>query len=148
MLFYNGTMLTLDLNWNNVGVNGACKISKCLESNENLQELDLAWNGIGRHRETAAAIASMLASNHILRHLDLSHNSMDEGMCMQIGAGLAQNQTLLGIHMIGNQCSIDALGFIKPSRKPTSLAAMHLYNRTLNSPRSRRAERTFSNCWI
>ena len=34
---------------------------------------------------------------------------------MAIGEGLRQNHTVLGIHMLGNEAIVDALGFVQPS---------------------------------
>jgi hypothetical protein len=35
-----------------------------------------------------------------------------EEICKKIGKGLTKNQTLYGLHMAGNCCSVDGLGFI------------------------------------
>jgi len=52
--------------------------------------------------------------------------------------GLKENHTLLGIHMVGNEATTDALGFIVPSRSEGKLqdAKAHVFTRIKSkSPR-------------
>ena len=46
-------------------------------------------------------------------HLDFSHNNLGKEECNLMNKGLKMNQTVLGIHMIGNKLDTDAKGFIK-----------------------------------
>jgi hypothetical protein len=41
---------------------------------------------------------------------------------------LKENQTLLGIHMMGNEAIVDEQGFVKPD-KNIDVAATHIYSR-------------------
>lgn len=43
-------------------------------------------------------------NNKVLRHVDLSYNSMDTKECEIFGATIHENHTLWGLHMIGNSC--------------------------------------------
>ena len=54
------------------------------------------------------------AINQNLIHLDLSHNNIDCRELTEMKKGLDQNHTLLGLHLAGNEGSVDALGFINP----------------------------------
>lgn len=53
----------------------------------------------------------------ILRHLDLSYNSMDKNECEIFGKLIENNHTLWGLHMMGNECVVDSLGFIRAGVK-------------------------------
>ena len=54
------------------------------------------------------------AINQNLIHLDLSHNTLDSRELAEMKIGLDQNHTLLGLHLAGNEGTVDALGFIIP----------------------------------
>jgi hypothetical protein len=49
----------------------------------------------------------------ILRHVDLSYNSMDKNECIKFGELIHDNHTLWGLHMMGNECLIDSMGFVR-----------------------------------
>ena len=53
-----------------------------------------------------------LKINTTLVHLDLSNNLFTEETCKLIGKRLLKNNTLFGLHMVGNCCSMDSQGFI------------------------------------
>lgn len=46
--------------------------------------------------------------------MDMSHNNFDSRELDIMEVGLKDNHSILGIHMIGNECEINALGFMKP----------------------------------
>ena len=52
--------------------------------------------------------------NQALIHLDLSHNNIDCRELTEMKKGLDQNHSLLGLHLAGNEGTVDALGFINP----------------------------------
>jgi Ran GTPase-activating protein (RanGAP) involved in mRNA processing and transport len=70
---------TLDLSWNDVGVQGAAMIATALASNYTIKKLDLSACGLtdigGQH------IASALGVNSTLTDLNLSHNSIMSSSC-------------------------------------------------------------------
>lgn len=53
----------------------------------------------------------------ILRHLDISYNSMDMLECEKFGEAIRENHTLWGLHMMGNECVVDSMGFVRPGLK-------------------------------
>lgn len=55
-------------------------------------------------------------SNTSIVHIDFSNNSFSAHEVEVIAEGLKENHTILGIHMIGNEASVDALGFVAPER--------------------------------
>ena len=78
---------------------------------------------MGLHEDSndcAKAIGEMLESNQTLIHLDLSNNNFNEHQCFLIGNFMQSNNTLLGIHMEGNQATVDIRGFIKPNSENIS----------------------------
>lgn len=63
---------------------------------------------------TAEAWSGAFLENRSLLHLDLSHNGFDARELEIMKGGLEDNHILLGLHLEGNEGSIDALGFIQP----------------------------------
>lgn len=56
-------------------------------------------------------------NNGIIRHVDLSYNSMDEKECEIFASVIHDNHTLWGLHMIGNSCILDSMGFVRSGLK-------------------------------
>ena len=54
-----------------------------------------------------------------LRHVDISYNSLDKAECDKLGEGIKDNHSLWGLHMMGNECLIDSLGYIRTAYKNT-----------------------------
>ena len=69
-----------------------------------------------------------MAENKGVLHLDLSFNSLQEEDIRIIGEELKHNQTLLGIHLMGNEAKIDEQGFVIPE-KNIDMASTHVYSR-------------------
>lgn len=49
-----------------------------------------------------------------LRHLDLSRCDLTAGHCRILSEGLEANQSLLGLHVSGNEAHVDGEGFLVP----------------------------------
>ncbi len=47
-----------------------------------------------------------------LTHLDFSNACLGLPECTLLGAALARNHTIMGLHMAGNKCSVNPRGFI------------------------------------
>lgn len=54
------------------------------------------------------------ATNQTLLHVDFSNNDFAAPEIEVIAEGLKENHTILGIHMIGNEATTDAQGFVTP----------------------------------
>lgn len=98
-------------------------IGDSLGDNLGIRVLDLSWNSFGSDKiEYLDDVGKRIGNginNDILLHLDLSYNMMSEKACMDLGDCLKENHTLLGIHVTGNACEIDGMGFIsKQLKKP------------------------------
>ena len=82
-----------------------------------LKYLDLSWNKIGQAISKKGDLASALGEAlryDCLRHLDLSYNEITLTECMLFGQVLKSNTYLFGFHVIGNECWIDDMGFVRP----------------------------------
>jgi len=66
-----------------------------------------------------------------LIHVDFSNNDFAAPEIEIIAEGLKENHTILGIHMIGNEATTDALGFVAPSRAEGKLqdGKAHVFSR-------------------
>ena len=117
MVQYNGVIRRLDLHWNKLKPPGVLRLIEGLKLNDGLQEVDLSWNSLaqGDNKETALAISNWMRHDDHLRHLDLSFNYLTAEMWSDINLGLNENHTLVGLHVSGNYCQIDARGFVTPS---------------------------------
>lgn len=93
---------------------------------------------------TADAWKDMFLNNKSLIHLDFSCNGFDAReveimgkvlltliSLLYIAEGLKENHTILGIHMLGNEATTDAMGFIVPCRSPDKLedGKCHVFTR-------------------
>ncbi|CAE8628737.1 unnamed protein product [Polarella glacialis] len=132
----SGTLRCLDLNWNQFQGEGAQALLTGVYDNNTthgargaeagLRRLSLAWNrlGSGRHpsavgkKQSSSRCARILASIFqdctVLFHLDLSYNGFDSDDCAILSQGLVSNRTLFGLHLVGNEATMDDLGFIVP----------------------------------
>jgi len=45
-----------------------------------------------------------------LIHLDLSHNNIGSNELNELSNNLKDNHTLVGLHLTGNECTIDGMG--------------------------------------
>ena len=79
-----------------------------------MRMLDLSFNqlGVKRNGQFGLKMGETCNSGY-LTHLDLSYNSLDEAECKVFGDLLKENHTLWGIHMMGNDCTVDSMGFIR-----------------------------------
>lgn len=57
-----------------------------------------------------------LRRNIQLVHLDMSFNSFKKADMQFIGEAMSKNHKILGLHLMGNEASVDELGFISPEQ--------------------------------
>ena len=126
MLTMNAKLAIFFLHWNKILSRGAVLLSASLQKNNTLQIFDFSFNNIGvaNNHESAIALSQAFSNNNSLIHLDLSGVNFDmkdiefiskvARESQHADEGLIQNHSILGIHMIGNKGTIDALGFVKP----------------------------------
>ena len=149
LLTTNTTLKRLDLHWNTIGGETAVGLFNGLSENIYLEELDLSWNslGSGGSGEICRAICRCFGENERIKHMDLSYNYLSYEECLELSQGIKVNHTILGIHMVGNNCEVDSQGFLHPIlSKPKDMEA-HTLSRML-SPRSSVKLLLPSNCWL
>lgn len=94
-----------------------------------------------------------------LIHLDISHNNLSTTDAKFISEEIKDNHTILGIHVDGNEMTIDGLGFISPlesdKKEPNYFANSQIfyelgkdYNLTKTNVDTVRKIRSKNNCWI
>ena len=178
----NATLEVLDLAWNNFGRRdrehlggaageaggeegaGAGATAAAAAGGE---EAAAAGGGaaVGHAAEytgAAAALAAALGAKECaLRHADLSCNRLGVAACALLSAGLSGNRRLAGLHLDGNDCVLDARGFVHPCVQATHLASVdHTAHARILDPHlqagggraaAQRARRTPTHagmCWI
>jgi Ca2+-binding EF-hand superfamily protein len=106
--------------WNKLSGDGATMVAQGLSDNSSIDTFDMSWNSFGSRQpigfsEAAIWIAQALKSKlSKLTHLDISHCKLGYDDCKIIAEGIRNNHSLLGIHVDGNQCVIDAKGVLHP----------------------------------
>jgi hypothetical protein len=149
MLDYNRYLEKLDLHWNSLRGNGAVALFEGLAENISLLELDISWNGLGRDNlsKTVTKMNDCFIKNNTLRHIDLSNNRFSTEESEILSRGIMQNHTVCGIHVEGNNCKVDAMGYLLSDKVCTQEDAAHYSERFIAS-KSRRRPKIPRNCWI
>jgi len=114
----------LDVHWNRIAGDSACDLVRGLLENGhaggNLGNVNLSFNPIGRGggEQACKLLAQVFCENTTLHHLDLCKcdlQSYPSRQCEILAEGLKENTTILGIHLGGNQATVNARGFIVPA---------------------------------
>ncbi|CAE8654855.1 unnamed protein product [Polarella glacialis] len=90
-----------------------------------LADVDIAWNSLSSQDSMLAAlvIANVFRESATLYHCDLSYCGMDSRCCAVIGDGLRDNNSLYGLHIVGNEAVVDADGFLTTPEAASLLQA-------------------------
>lgn len=142
-----------------------------LYNNAEIEEMKESFGGDSRKRKIEKAKVSQFAlelgelfkqETVILMHLDISHNNLNIDDCIYISKTVVFNHTILGIHLDGNEMTIDELGFITPISKQANkedyYASSQIYYDMVGFGRNMvdykanntniRNIKTKNNCWI
>ena len=95
--------------------------------------------------DSAQAWSDAFLDNHTLIHLDFSHNNFDSSELSIISQGLNENRTIYGLHIQGNEGTLDAKGFIIPEAHQ-DLAAGVRFTRIRDYQQG--ITKANGNCWI
>ena len=111
----------LFLHMNKFQGKGGLQIANTLRENRNLEVFDISFNNIGGGAKTkdqqrrkelgqkyATAWAECFRRNTTMIHVDISHNNLRLNQMEIIAEGLRPNNTILGIHLKGNEGEVDA----------------------------------------
>jgi Ran GTPase-activating protein (RanGAP) involved in mRNA processing and transport len=109
---------TLKVSWNKIKSKGAIAIAEALKDNQRIVLFDGSFNlfGVKRNGEFGLKMGEAI-NKGILRHLDISYNSLDKNECQKLADTIVDNHSLWGLHIMGNDCVLDSLGFIRTNFK-------------------------------
>lgn len=138
------TLKKLDLHWNLFKGQEGVFVFEGLGLNDTLKGVDLSWNSIGSEMCTVEALCWFLASESMIEHLDISHNRISFDSGITLGNALKNNRTILGLHVEGNYCNIDHLGFLCPLKEICVSPTLQKSARILRTPRRINDHK----CWI
>lgn len=125
----SSTLKVLDLAWNALHgeaaealLEGIYDNNKAADARESggLRRLGIAWNRLGskatnsQTTRSAKLLCSIFEDCKAMFHMDLSYNGFGAEDCAVMAAGLAKNHTLFGLHLVGNEATVDDFGFIVP----------------------------------
>lgn len=112
----------LDLHWNELRGPGALALLASVEYKRGkFYRLDLSWNALGKPsrgtcaRQVCDQLGLVFQNNTTLFHLDVSFNHIQAQDAKELPQKLEQNHTLFGLHIVGNEFTIDDLGFVQPA---------------------------------
>ena len=91
-----------------------------------------------------------------LVHIDLSDTSMDANECKIFGETIKENHTLWGLHMMGNDCYVNSMGFVRNDIKSKTQSRDVLHKNLTdgvgflsNIKKNRDAKiNSYQNCWV
>ncbi|OQS07351.1 hypothetical protein THRCLA_00637 [Thraustotheca clavata] len=112
-LKHNTTIITLNLEWNCVGVleHGIEALAEALAMNSTLTQLDLRNNSIGP--DGATILATGLKRNRTLQELDLRWNEIGSVGGHALAEMLQVNRSLVRMHLMGNDVSMATIEVIE-----------------------------------
>lgn len=120
------SLRALSVAWNRIHGKGAAALLQGAAESNSLCTLDLSFNHVGSAATAGSlgvrALSDLFARSITLTHLDVSHCGLAEGDGPALAQGLAQNDTLIGLHVAGNAVAVDARGFLIPR----SALSLHL----------------------
>ncbi|OMJ79651.1 hypothetical protein SteCoe_20271 [Stentor coeruleus] len=138
------TLKKLDLHWNLFKGQEGVLVFEGLGHNDTLKAVDLSWNSIGSEICTIEALCWFLTSESMIEHLDISHNRISFDSGIALGNALKNNRTIIGLHVEGNYCTIDHLGFVFPLKEICISPTLQKSARILRTPRRINDHK----CWI
>ena len=111
-------LLTVKVSWNKIKSKGGIAIAEALKENQRVVVFDGSFNLFGVKRNGEFGLKMGEAVNKgVLRHLDISYNSMDKLECEKFAETIHDNHSLWGLHIMGNECVLDSMGFVRTTFK-------------------------------
>ena len=112
-LVLNYHMRTVNLSWNKIKGKGGIVLAEAIREAQRIVFFDGSFNLFGfKHNGDFGRKMGEACNKGILRHLDISYNSLDKNECKAFGDAIHDNHTLWGLHMMGNDCFVDSGGFV------------------------------------
>ena len=123
----NNTLHTLDLSYNKICPEGAKEIAEVLEKNNTIHTLDLRDNDIGY--KGAKYLAKALKKNNTLHTLDLKFNKICLEGAKEIAEALKKNNTLHTLDLSSNKICLEGAKYLAEAlKKNNTLHTLNLYN--------------------
>ena len=112
LLNANQKLQELYVSWNKIQGQGAAELLQAVGKHTALRVLDISWNSLGSRMSSVAVtfLSEALCTSISLRHIDFSNNQLRKADCVLLAESLEMNQTLPGIHVMGNEGYIDPKG--------------------------------------
>ena len=111
-----GTLLELNLSWNNLRGEVAEKLILAMKENYTVKRLDLSYNlfGLSTPEMPSAAlkISDLLQENVVIEELNLSNNLIDGKVAFWIAHGLQSNTSLKSFEINGNPIGSSGIKFL------------------------------------
>lgn len=138
------TLKKFDLHWNLFKGQEGVLLLEGLQHNDTLKAVDLSWNSLGCEMCTIESLCLLLASDCPIEHFDLSHNRISADSALALSSALKYNRILLGLHLEGNYCAVDHMGFIYPMDQIEVSPSLQKSARIIRTPGRINDNR----CWV
>jgi len=110
-----GQLWRVDLSWNRIGVRCNKVAHKgSSKGKDHGGTRECRCEACTATTKAIATLGTVFAEDSVLFHIDLSYNSLKARDCALLAERLRLNHTLFGLHIIGNEASMDDVGFIVP----------------------------------
>lgn len=120
---------TVKIGWNKIKTKGGIALADAIKESQKILFFEASFNAFGFRRDGEfGKRMGEACNNKVLRHLDISYNSMDQRECEVFAETIHDNHSLWGLHMMGNECLVDSMGFVKPGHKNTKQSRDILYS--------------------
>lgn len=121
------TLISLDLSWNSFVSSETTLLNSSRKKSMNIDDK------ADEQCEGSKSLSRLFEFNISLTHVNLSYNRLTVADCQIINQGLANNHTVLGLHMSGNDCEVNSFVQLNPIMKTNDSNSIYTANDSLNS---------------
>lgn len=148
---------TVKIGWNKIKGKGGIALADAIKESQKVVFFEASFNAFGFKRDGEfGKRMGEACNNKILRHLDISYNSMDAKDCEAFAEQIHENHSLWGLHMMGNDCLVDSMGFVKAGHRNMKESRDILYSPIqdglsflMKSPTNKFSKiMSYQNCWV
>ncbi|KAL4237840.1 hypothetical protein ACF0H5_002552 [Mactra antiquata] len=130
-LYYNNTLVWLDLSNNNIASDGGKKLGGSLGETRSLQSLNMSWNHI--RMDGAVGLLKGLQINESLIYLDLSMNGLGYEGCLALECTLRENKCLKYLDVSNDRINWEGITFVaRGLKKNSTLEILKIGHNPLN----------------
>ena len=117
---------SLSLDWNMIRLDGAIDLASSIADNKSLTHLDISYNALGFDGGVALGVA--LNDNNTLTYLNIGSNNLTAIPCFTICSAILENHSLKNVYFDGNPIG-------EEGAKAVMMIPMHIGTRTIVSAR-------------